>query len=170
MRDSVGSSLLLMVIIIIVGTVGAVLIASNSYTKAYKAKTNINGIIDRYYIINNRDCFDDSTCTASIDITLSNMGYKVNGDISICSSNSLLKKVEKKTDDDEALVDVSLHYPIVANGDQFKGYCVYKNSVNDTNYYYTIVTFSYFNINALNIGTLYKSPVFGETRMYSVGK
>ena len=166
MRDSVGSSLLLIVIIIILGIVSSVIIASNTYTKAYKAKTNINGIIDRYYMVNDEDCFSNPNCILSIDKTLSNMGYKVSGDISNCSNSSILRKVEKINNDGEASIDVSLFYPSSINGDNFNGYCVFKNTINDTSYYYTIVTFSYFDLNTLNIGTLYKMPVYGETRTY----
>ena len=81
MRDSVGSSLLLIVIIIILGIVSSVIIASNTYTKAYKAKTNINVIIDRYYMFNDEDCFINSNCILFFDKTLYNIGYKVSGDI-----------------------------------------------------------------------------------------
>lgn len=166
MRDSVGSSLLLIVIIIILGIVSSVIITSNSYTKAYKAKTNIYGILDRYYMVNNQDCFDNPNCIVSINKTLTNMGYKVNGDISNCSSSAILKKIEKISNADGDSVDVSLAYPSSINGDEFNGYCIFKNTINSTSYYYTIVTFSYFNLNTLNIGTLYKIPVYGETRTY----
>ena len=76
------------------------------------------------------------------------------------------EKVEKINNDGEASIDVSLFYPSSINGDNFNGYCVFKNTINDTSYYYTIVTFSYFDLNTLNIGTLYKMPVYGETRTY----
>lgn len=166
MRDSVGSSLLLIVVIIILGIVSSIIIASNSYTKAYKAKTSIIGIIDRYYMVNDEDCFDNPNCIASIDKSLSNMGYKVSGDITSCSSSSVLKKVEKINNDGEYSMDVSLFYPSSINDNKFNGYCIFKNIINSTSYYYTIVSFSSFDLNALNIGTLYKTPVYGETRTY----
>ena len=58
MKDSVGSTLLLYVVIIVIGIVGAIFIASNNYSKAYKAKNNIISII-------NNNSFIDSFISCS---------------------------------------------------------------------------------------------------------
>ena len=43
-------------------------------------------------------------------------------------------------------------------------YCVYKTTLSDNSYYYSVVTFSHLNIPPF--GTLFKTPVYGETRVY----
>ena len=50
MKDAVGSTMLVYIVIIVVGIVGSILIASNMYTNAYKAKNNIVSTIDKYYM------------------------------------------------------------------------------------------------------------------------
>ena len=162
MKDAVGSTMLVYIVIIVVGIVGAILIASNMYTSAYKAKNNIISAIDRYYMVNSgngKTCFDDNTCTNSIASTLKNMGYHLNGE-NLCKENSVLKKVNKTAEEDGSIID--LVYP----KDTFNGYCVFKNSLSNSEYYYTVVTFSHLNINVLGIGSLFSTPVYGQTRTY----
>lgn len=167
MKDSVGSSLLVYLVIIIVGIVGACVIASSAYSKAYKAKTNIISIIDRYYLVNIdpkdaddnttdivADCFKDETCKTTIKNTLDNMGYHMPKTPNPCEGRNIRNKIG----------EVPLIYP--TSTEDFYGYCIYKNKVNATDYYYTVVTFSHLNINVLGIGTLFKTPVYGETRVY----
>lgn len=176
MKDSVGSSLLVYLVIIIVGIVGACVIASSAYSKAYKAKTNIISIIDRYYLVNTdtknvddntdtkdevdnttdivADCFKDETCKTTIKNTLDNMGYHMPKTPNPCEGRNIRNKIG----------EVPLIYP--TSTEDFYGYCIYKNEVNATNYYYIVVTFSHLNINVLGIGTLFKTPVYGETRVY----
>ena len=52
MKDAVGSTMLVYIVVIVVGIVGSILIASNMYTSAYKAKNNIVSTINRYYMVN----------------------------------------------------------------------------------------------------------------------
>ena len=58
--------------------------------------------------------------------------------------------------------NIDLVYP----KDTFNGYCVFKNSLSNSEYYYTVVTFSHLNINVLGIGNLFSTPVYGQTRTY----
>lgn len=174
MKDSVGSSLLVYLVIIIVGIVGACVIASSAYSKAYKAKTNIISIIDRYYLVNTdtkdvddnttdiiADCFSDETCKTTINQTLDNMGYHMKVDTKTCDS-----AINKKIKSDDGNKNYELVYPKLDSESNY-GYCIYKVSERDSsNYYYTVITFSHLNINVLGIGTLFKTPVYGETRVY----
>lgn len=161
MKDAVGSTMLAYIVIIVVGIVGSILIASNMYTNAYKAKNNIVSTIDKYYMVSgNKDCFADATCKESIAVTLKNMGYHYDADCSKVGSKVLAKA--KKNEDDSDLVKVEQVYTDSSS----KGYCIYKVELSDTSYYYTIVTFSHLNINALGIGSLFSTPVYGETRTY----
>ena len=160
MKDAVGSTMLVYIVIIVVGIVGSILIASNMYTSAYKAKNNIVSIIDKYYMVNGKDCFGaGGVCTNSINGTLKNMGYHVNED-NLCNGK-ILTKVTKKAKDDEGN-DVSMTSPAYEGN----GYCVYRTNLYNSSYYYTVVTFSHLNINAFNIGSLFSTPVYGETRTY----
>ena len=162
MKDAVGSTMLVYIVIIVVGIVGAVLIASNMYTSAYKAKNNIISAIDRYYMVNSgngRTCFDDNTCTNSIAGTLKNMGYHLN-ESDLCN-NKILTKVSKNAEAVDGVETIQVY----ANSSN-NGYCVYKTSLSSSEYYYTIVTFSHLNINLLGIGSLFSTPVYGQTRTY----
>lgn len=162
MKDAVGSTMLVYIVIIVVGIVGAVLIASNMYTSAYKAKNNIISAIDRYYMVNSgngKTCFDDNTCTNSIAGTLKNMGYHLN-ESDLCN-NKILTKVSKNAEAVDGVETIQVY----ANSSN-NGYCVYKTSLSNSEYYYTVVTFSHLNINVLGIGSLFSTPVYGQTRTY----
>ena len=166
MKDAVGSTMLVYIVIIVVGIVGSILIASNMYTSAYKAKNNIVSTIDRYYMINgNTDCFNSNAgnCVTSINSTLKNMGYHYK-----TSCDSIPKKIISKTNLDDN--GNSVGYPKVSSiysGDN--GYCIYKTELSNNEYYYTVVTFSHLNINVLGIGSLFSTPVYGETRTFYNG-
>lgn len=162
MKDAVGSTMLVYIVIIVVGIVGAILIASNMYTSAYKAKNNIISAIDRYYMVNSgngKTCFDDNTCTNSIAGTLKNMGYHLN-ESDLCN-NKILTKVSKNAEAVDGVETIQVY----ANSSN-NGYCVYKTSLSSSEYYYTIVTFSHLNIDVLGIGSLFSTPVYGQTRTY----
>ena len=163
MKDAVGSTMLVYIVIIVVGIVGSILIASNMYTSAYKAKNNIVNEIDRYYMVNgNTDCFgDNGVCTNSINGILKNMGYHLNKDL---CNDKILAKINKKSKDEEGndISMTSLKY-------KGNGYCIYKTELSESDYYYTVVTFSHLNINILGIGSLFSTPVYGETRTFYNG-
>ena len=170
MKDAVGSTMLVYIVIIVVGIVGSILIASNMYTSAYKAKNNIVNEIDRYYMVNgNTDCFGEDTdddailsdiCKNSIELTLKNMGYHTSAD---CSKYETKVSFKAKNDEEgNPLVSVSRVY----EDSKDKGYCIYKIKYSDDSYYYTVVTFSHLNINVLNNDSLFSTPVYGETRTY----
>lgn len=167
MKDAVGSTMLVYIVIIVVGIVGSILIASNMYTSAYKAKNNIVSSIDRYYMVNgNTNCFgDDGDCTNNITDTLKNMGYHYK-----TSCNNIPKKVLSNANlDDEGN---SAGYPKVSSvytNSGNNGYCLYKTELSESDYYYTVVTFSHLNINILGIGSLFSTPVYGETRTFYNG-
>lgn len=167
MKDAIGSTMLIYIFIIIVGIVGSVLIASNMYTNAYKAKNNIIRSIDRYYQVrddSNDECFDDTDCINSISRTLKDMGYYIKND-SLCYSKKILNKVGKIAAEDGSVPDLVYPKP----DDDFNGYCVFKNTLSDTDYYYTVVTFSHLNVPVFGFGSLFLTPVYGETRIFYKG-
>ena len=132
------------------------------YTSSYKAKNNIISAIDRYYMVNSgngKTCFDDNTCTNSIAGTLKNMGYHLN-EFDLCN-NKILTKVSKNAEAVDGVETIQVYTNSSNNG-----YCVYKTTLSSSEYYYTVVTFSHLNINVLGIGSLFSTPVYGETRTY----
>ena len=174
MKETIGSSMLLYIVVIIIGIVGTVFAATNNYSKAYKAKNNIISIINNDYMINHgkktvgateiyhTDCFHSTATTAQrnsciekISATLSNMGYSMSAqEASVCTEILNSKGYS------------ALVYPSLLS-DKFEGYCIFKVNVNLTDYYYTVVTFNHMNIKAFNLGSLYKTSVYGQTRIYS---
>ena len=167
MKSATGSTLLLYVIIIVVGIVGAIFIATNNYSKAYKAKNSIIASVDNNYNIyhgnkiiagvstySSGDCFEDNSvrtkCIQGISASLKKMGYFMNSGVNCANLN------DGRYDE--------LTYP--KSSDKFEGYCIFKNYVNTKSYYYTVITFNHMNVNVLGIGTLYKTNVYGQTRIY----
>lgn len=158
MKDAVGSSLLLYLVIIILGVVGTIVIGTNAYTKAYKAKNSIISTIDQYYEIEEKDCLSDFSCINAINSELKENAYSLKID-NPCFSDSIRNHYTNSEETEGAI----LVYP---TGDvEFNGYCIYKVKVNASNdYYYSIITFSHLNIPPF--GTLFKTPVYGESRVY----
>lgn len=148
MKDAIGSTMLFYLIVIVVGIIGSIIISSNAYTKAYKAKNAIITIIDKYYKIQKAECDNYKNCTDDIDTALTNLGYKMSGD-NTCN-NLDVKNAE-------------LIYP-KENG-TFNGYCIFAHNLGNGDKYYTVVTFSHLNVSL--VGTLFKKPVYGETRVYN---
>lgn len=172
MKDAVGSSLLVYVVIIVVGIVGSCIIASTAYSKAYRAKNYIISEINKKYLINSElsketdsnignDFFNDTNFISTINTNLNN--YKMSVSVQDCNSSSVKNKFLK---DDNSSDSVRLVYPNAESGNNPSGYCVFRKDISDDKYYYSIVTFSHLNINVLGIGTLFKTPVYGETRTY----
>ena len=95
MKDAVGSSLLLYLVIIILGVVGTIIIGTNAYTKAYKAKNSIISTIDQYYEIEGKSCFSDPECIAAINSELKENAYSLNID-NPCRSTSIINHYKDK--------------------------------------------------------------------------
>lgn len=175
MKNSIGSSLLLYIVLILIGVIGSIYIANNNYSKAYRAKNSIISIINNDYMVNHgdktigltkqyyTDCFNDSlnfptyrsSCVSRISDTLNKMGYYMK-----VEEKSVCNKIMENKGYSE------LTYPKAM--DEFEGYCIFKKNVSSKSYYYIIVTFNHMNIKAFNLGSLYKSPVYGQTRVYNI--
>lgn len=152
MREAIGSSLLLNIVIVIIGVISAFLIGSIAYSKAFKAKSRIISVIEEY---NGKCDFNDFTdeCANKVEDVLTDMGY---------SSN-----IVNECDDNEN---------IVYNGVGGHRYCIYKytlcdryNNVckDDSNIktYYKVVTFMHFDIPV--IGQFLEFQVSGETMLFN---
>ena len=139
MKESIGSTAVLNIMITFIVIVFAILSASLSYYKAYKVNNNLVNSIEKYEGYN-------SISKKEINIKLNGIGYQR---VSInCNS--------KKNGMD------------LINGDTFKsdGYCMYKS--NETGCYerYGVVTYITFNVPVVN--NLLKIPVFSKSnRIYT---
>lgn len=153
MKDAIGSTMLFYLIVIVVGIIGSIIISSNAYTKAYKAKNAIITVIDKYYKVQRAECDDYEKCIDDIDTALTNLGYQMSGD-NVCN--------------DLDVENANLIYP--KENETFRGYCIFATELSEegsgnNDKYYTIVTFSHLNVSL--VGTLFKKPVYGETRVYN---
>lgn len=169
MREAIGSSLLLNIVLVMVGVISLILINSIAYSKAFKAKNRIISVIDSY----SGECFlnnniaDTDSCFKEIENELKSLGY---------SSNISASCDENRTDE---LSGGKLIYP----SNNYQGghkFCVYRYKLcdidkvnngqidcNDTSnemYYYKVVTFMHFDIPV--IGQFLEFPVSGETNTF----
>ena len=169
MREAIGNSLLLNIVVVIVGIVSVILINSIAYSKAFKAKNRIISVIDSY----NGNCAfnSDSVCFKDIEGVLTNMGYSSNivKDCPGISLNSDDKRNKK-------IVSVDNVY----SGDGGHKYCVYKytmciddikmesadtfSCVGSEVSYYKVITFMHFDIPV--IGKFLEFQVSGESKTY----
>lgn len=158
MNESIGGSLLLNIVIIMVGALIAVFTASFAYSKAFKAKNMIidtiqenNGIITKLSTDPNEVEVFSGIVENEINWQLSEIGYR-NGGIQ-CT--------------DKGRYSDSDHVELINNSKlNRQGYCIYKiyqtNSIGAESYYYEVQTYMYFDIPLFN----FKLPVYGQTKSY----
>ncbi len=115
MREAIGSSLLLSIVVVFIGLIILFFVGILSYSKAYKAKNRIVEIIEKYETYN-------SLAISEIDDSLSNMGYQLGA----C-------KDEDKKDGENSNI----------NSSGYK-YCIYKIEDSDGSYYYKVKTYVQF--------------------------
>ena len=172
MRESIGSALLLNIVLVLVGCISLFLVGSIAYSKAYKVKNRIINIIEKY----DGDCFgylepgsNREKCYNEIENELSNMGYSSN------ISKECPMDYENNIDNP---YKISLEYPVSAYEVGHK-YCVYKYTMcelvntesgvsctydSEKRYYYKVVTFMHFDIPL--IGQFLEFSVSGETKQF----
>lgn len=142
MNESIGGSLLLNLVIIIVGVMIAIFTASFAYTKAYRAKSIIIDEVQNHGIINTNDSEEITTLAHTIDEQLTNMGYRKEG-----------KKCPTKE-------GKKLIYPMSNNE---ASYCIYEvediDNTGSTNIYYEIQTYMFFDIPLIK----FNLPIKGQT-------
>ena len=178
MRESIGSALLLNIVIVIVGVISAFLISSIAYSKAFKAKNRIIAVIDEYDGVCDFANYTDE-CANKINDELKNMGYSSNisAECHISDYNKyVVGDVASDDDSDKAAVrEVKAEYL----GDSGLKYCVYKfilcdvtrvtglrqcDDSSNESHYYKVKTFMHFDIPV--IGRFLEFPVTGDTRVY----
>lgn len=151
MREALGSSLLLNIVVFFVGIVIIFFIGTLSYSKAYRVKNRIIEIIEKYGI------YEDGA-KSEINQTLANAGYNISAN-DLCSSSRvqrhLIDEVGLEFDSDSVISNLN---------DQSFNYCVFEATNKTSNgRYYIIVTFVHFEFPL--IGDIINIPVYGETKI-----
>lgn len=148
MKESIGGSMLLYLVLIFVTVVMLLFSSILTYSKAYKIKNRIIEVIEKYGMYN-------STVANEINPDLSVAGYKAN-QTSNCDDiyNKLIRT--KYSEDKLSRNHNSYGY----------NYCIFKSTntegVNEGSYY-VVVTFVEFQFPV--IGDIMTFPVYGETKI-----
>ena len=157
MREAIGSSLLLNIVIVIIGIISAFLISSIAYSKAFKAKSRIISVIEEY----GDNCnFNDYTneCKNKIESVLSDMGY----------SSNISYDCHDLDDHEHLVYDGSDGHRYCVNRYTLCDYSSVTNGCKDdsnVSYYYKVYTFMHFDIPL--IGQFLEFKVSGETKLFN---
>jgi len=150
MRESIGNSLLLYLVVIFSGVVILFFVGIISYSKAYRVKNRIVDVIEKY----NGYTTGENSAESEINASLSEMGYTItNSDF--CNGSSVQNHLK----------NISESFVLKNNPTSGYNYCVYeisdKSSSNTK--YYVVVTFVNFNFPI--IGSMLNIPIYGETKI-----
>lgn len=171
MRESIGSALLLNIVIVIVGVISAFLIGSIAYSKAFKVKSRIIEVIDEF----NGNCASTDDCFNRIEEELVDMGYSSNINTNVDSKCPKIDasevdgvyKVERVYPETDGLVTGHMFcvYRYYVCTDSFdSGSDKHCRSTSFQSHYYKVRTFMHFDIPV--IGSFLEFPVEGETKNY----
>lgn len=138
MKAATGNALLMNIIITFLVVVLGVLVASITYTKAFRVKNRIVEVIENY-----EGDFDNHESDIRNDITnsLDSVGYRLKG-TSACK-------------------DIDISNGDVEGKDYY--YCIYKKTTGRGNYY-KVVSYMYLDLPV--IGDYLVLPVSGETKVF----
>ena len=155
MRDSLGGSMLLNLVLIFVSIVIVLFIGILSYSKAYRVKNRIIEIIEKYGVYEKFDEDGKNIITEELNPNLGNAGYNTSNPTR-CSDIKTRLENEKYA---EYLGDEGNLNKYGYN------YCVFQvnSSENSTGKFYVVVTFIHFEIPI--IGDVLTFPVYGETKL-----
>ncbi len=139
MKAATGNTMLMNIMIVFMVIVMALLIASISYTKAFRIKNRIIDIIEYYDgDFENRQ----NEITNEINASLSSIGYRL-------SSNNSCKTI----DDKEAII-MNTNYQV----------CIYEYDDSLRGKYYKVISYMYFDVPI--VGGILNIPVSGETKLF----
>lgn len=154
MREAVGGSLLLNLVVIFAGIVIIFFVGILSYSKAYRVKNRIVEIIEKYGTYVKLDQNSNNLVTEELNPDLNAAGYNVSNPTKCDSIRTRLVN-EKYGESLSQNLNTNYGY----------NYCVFEvqKSVNDTGKYYVVVTFIHFDVPL--IGDVLTFPVYGETQL-----
>ncbi len=159
MNESIGGSALISLVVFIVGALLLIIVGALSYSKAYRVKNRIIGIIDKYEVFNDQKDYNDyKDALSEISEDLASIGYS-SVKIKNCDELPVYKSLETKKNN-----GTISSFKIVYDGTNSYDYCVYETSLSDGSYYYTVVTFVHINFPVIE--SIAHVPVSGETVIY----
>ena len=153
MRESIGGSLLLYIVLFFIGLIILFFAAILSYAKAYRVKNRIINYLENanYYNDNGPHYYD---LNEGINNELQGIGYSYKAPKK-CNFNNKCVEISG-VDDDENI-----------NRKSFKGgkynYCLCKVNNGVDGYYYEVITFTEFEFPIIK--SVIKSSVHGETKI-----
>ena len=148
MRDAIGGSLLLYIVIFFVSVVMLFFVSTLSYVKAYRVKNRIINIVESYDFPKDFNKEKRKEFMGLINSDLTNIGYNTTR-VKKCESDSNYEKCN----------DIN----IADNGGGVYDFCLCRIDNKDSNgYFYEVITYSQFKIPV--IGSIISSSVHGETK------
>lgn len=151
MRGAIGNAMVMNIVITFIILTTAFLVSSISYSKAFKVKTKIIDIIEKYDGDFNKISNKESVITSEINQFLGQTGYRTT---SATAKGNCNKYVDSSK---ETLMGTTSSYDI----------CIIQKNNNSSTYhgpYYKVVVYMYFDFPI--IGDMIKIPVSGETRSF----
>lgn len=151
MRGAIGNAMVMNIVITFIILTTAFLVSSISYSKAFKVKTKIIDIIEKYDGDFNKTSNKESVITSEINQFLGQTGYRTT---SATAKGDCSKYVDNPK---ESLIATTSSYDI----------CIIQKNNNSSTYhgpYYKVVVYMYFDFPI--IGDMIKIPVSGETRSF----
>lgn len=158
MREAVGGSVLLYIVVIISSIIMFVFVGFFSYTKAYKVKNRIIQIVEKYEVYEKNEDGNNPTVD-EINQNLATLGYNT---ASPRNCNSIKDRLSMGNEKYKGRLSDNEN----ENG---YNYCIYKvnyEGVGDDGnnpYHYVVVTFVHFQLPI--IGDALTIPVYGETKI-----
>ena len=149
MKGAIGNAMVMNIVITFIVLTTAFLVGSISYSKAYKVKTKIIDIIEKYE--GSFSTTSGNKIISEIDEYLGSIGYRTASSASRSNCNSYARPGEK----------------IATSVPNYDVCIIARSSGNNDGYrgdYYKVVVFMYFDFPVL--GDMVKIPVTGETRTF----
>ena len=157
MREAIGNTFIVNLLMVFIGVMSALLIGSVSYSKAFKVKNRIIYTIEKYGGWNVTTSAGTNVVKAEIEANLKEIGYP------LVVSNPFIGGCPNRN-------GATLVYGGNSGSNKYENtyhYCVYEYK-NEKGLYYGVTTFMHFDIPL--IGNYLEFPVNGKTKtLYDVG-
>ncbi len=148
MREAIGNTFIVNLLLIFLGVMSALLIGSISYSKAFKVKNRIIYTIEKYGawdVTSTRGSTVVNLVQAEVESSLKDIGYHLAVANTSCPNRA----------------GGTVVYGNSNNGITTYRYCVYEYN-NEKGHYYGVATFMHFDFPL--IGNYVEFPVYGETK------
>ena len=155
MKDAIGGSLLLYIVIFFVGIVMLFFISTLSYVKAYRVKNRIINIVEGYDFPEDFNEVAKRDFITQIDSDLTKIGY----------NTTRTKNCTQDSNYGSACEDIN----VSAYGGTTYDYCLCRINVDcseNSEYFYEVITYTQFKIPV--IGSIISSSVHGETKVLGI--